>query len=348
MLIRPGVLEFVLSLAPPVTLILFLVALYRELTGHAGPSSRQDWALAAAAGTVIRIGFIVWSLVGTAAAVRSMPPQSRAQFSAAAIDLPGLWVHAIWRNILPDVIWIGFLLIFWRDVAPLGRWWTRGLAVVLCVVAMVPVVNGIGRTRASVDRYRADWRGRTVGLPVAQGQTQTRNAALTLAVRLIAPCGSSGAGAPMQLSGTANSYCLKEPTIVDQRDIAAAEFDQNAHDQSTIRLTLHDDAARRSIEVTGKNVGAPIAVVVNGQLVSVATIQVPLGKVWIARLAPNVADSMVEAFPRPHPVFPLWDQAALFWNLVILPTVLLAASAGLPCFLLSVCWTGPGAGTAAR
>lgn len=76
------------------------------------------------------------------------------------------------------------------------------------------------------------------------------NAALTLAVRLITPCDSVRTGAPMQLSGAAKSYCLKEPTIVDQRDIAAAEFDQDAYDKSTIRLTLNGDTARRFREMT--------------------------------------------------------------------------------------------------
>ena len=47
-LIERGTLEFVLALVSPITLVLFLVALYQELKGHASPRRRQVWALAAA------------------------------------------------------------------------------------------------------------------------------------------------------------------------------------------------------------------------------------------------------------------------------------------------------------
>ncbi len=335
-----GVVGFVLALVPGVTRILFLVALYLELTGHASPSRRQDWALAAACGVVVQIGLRVWPLL----TLSSLPPQIRAQFPRAAVDLPGQWAHAFFRNILPDVIWIGFLLMFWREAAPLGRRWTRTLAFILCLLTMPPVVNNFRGVLSGIHRYLSETRERTAARPGAQGQTQNRNTALTLAVRRVAPCGSVRAGAPMQPSGTAESYCLMEPAIIDERDIATAEFDPYANDQSTIRLTLNDDAARRSIQVTGKNIGSQIAVVVNGQLVSVATIQARLGQVWIARLAPNVADRVVESFPRRHPVFPFWDRVTLLWDLVIVWVVLLAASTGLPYFLFTVGWTGPGPG----
>jgi preprotein translocase subunit SecD len=67
----------------------------------------------------------------------------------------------------------------------------------------------------------------------------------------------------MQLLGTAKSYCFGGPTIVDQRDIATAEFDQDAHNKSTVRLTLNDDAAQRFRQVTRKNIGNEVGVVMN-------------------------------------------------------------------------------------
>ena len=325
--------QFWLPLVSPVTLLLFLVALYQELTGHASPSRRQVWAFAAAAGMAVRIGLRVWQLHAGAVALTSLPPQVRAQFSAAAFDFRGQWVQALLRNIIPAIIWIGFLLVFWRDVAPLGRKWTRGLAFVLCLVTTTQVVNEIGRTFSDTHRYLAGWPGRAVALLGTQGQTQDRNAALTLAVRLIAPCDSARAGAPMQLSGTAKNYCLNEPAIVDQRDIAWAEFDQNAYDKSSIRITLNDDAARRFNE----NLGLEVGVVLNGRLVSVSRLLAPTGQVWIAGLARNVAAKVVETFQRRRPVFTYWNLVILpAWSLV-LRLVLLAASAALPYFLFSVC-----------
>jgi hypothetical protein len=311
------------------------------LRGHASPSRRQVWAFPAASGMAVRVGLIARQLHANAVALTSLPTQIRAQLSAAALDVRGQWVHAIFTSIVPAVIWIGFLLVFWRDVAPLGRKWTRGLAFVLCLFTTAQVVNGIGRTLSGMHRYLTDWPGRTVALPGAQAQTQDRNAALSLAVRPITPCESVRAGAPMQLSGTAKSYCFNEPTIVDQRDIAWAEFDQNAYDKSTIRLTLNGGAARRLRNVTGKNIGLQIGVVIDGQLVSVEQIKDRVEQLWIGGLAHDVTDIVVETFQRRRPVFTFWHLVILpAWSLVILPAVLLAASAALPWFLFSIWRTG--------
>ena len=189
-------------------------------------------------------------------------------------------------------------------------------------------------------RYHANWPGRAVSLLATQAQTHDRNAALTLAVGLITQCDSVHAGA-MQLSRTAKSYCFIGPTIFDERDIATAEFDQDAYNESLVRLTLNDDAAQRFKQLTWKNIGNEVGVVINGQLVSVATIQAPIRQVvGIAGLAHDMADMVVKTFQRRRPVF-------TFWHLVILPAlsmgwaflqaVLLgAASAALPWFLFSV------------
>jgi len=145
----------------------------------------------------------------------------------------------------------------------------------------------------------------------------------------------------MQLSGTAKSYCFVGPTIVDERDIATAEADQDAYNKSIVRLTLNDDAAQRFKQLTGKNIGNEVGVVVNGQLVSVAMIQARIDQVvGIAGLAHDVADMVVETFQRRRPVFTFWQLVilpALSMGWAILQAVLLgAASAALPWFLFSV------------
>jgi hypothetical protein len=289
----------------------------------------------------VRVGLLARQLHANAVALRSLPPQIRAQLPAAAFDVSGQWVHAIFRSIIPAVIWIGFLVVFWRDIAPLGRKWTRRLAFVLCLFTTVQVVNEIGRFLSGMHRYFAGWPERAVTLLPTQAQTQGGNATLTLAVHLIAPCGSVRSGVPMQLSETAKSYCLNESTIVDQRDIATAEFDQDAYDKSTIRLTLNGDAARRLRNVTGKNIGLQIGVVIDGQLVSVEQIKERVEQLWIGGLAHDVAHIVVETFQRRRPVFTFWHLVILpAWSLVILPALLLAASAALPWFLFSIWRTG--------
>lgn len=104
--------QFWLPLVSPVTLILFLVALYQELTGHASPTRRQLWALAATSGMAIRIGLRAWYLHAGAVALNSLPPQIRARYPAETFDPSGQWVQAILRTIIPTVVWIGLLLLF--------------------------------------------------------------------------------------------------------------------------------------------------------------------------------------------------------------------------------------------
>jgi preprotein translocase subunit SecD len=132
----------------------------------------------------------------------------------------------------------------------------------------------------------------------AQVQTKGTNAALTLEVHFITACDSGRASAPMQLAGSPNKYCLQASTIVDQRDVASAGFDQHAYDKPTIELILKDDAALRLRGVTGKSIGLQIGVVINGQLVSVAQIQDRVEQVWIQGLPRNTAESVVQVFQR--------------------------------------------------
>jgi preprotein translocase subunit SecD len=217
-------------------------------------------------------------------------------------------------------------------------------------------VNEISRILSGMHRYLAKWPGRAVPLLATQAQTQDRNAALTLAVGLITQCDSVHAGEfpqlapPMQLSGTAKSYCFVRPTIVDERDIATAEFDQDASNESLVRLTLNDDAAQRLRQFTSKNIGNEVGVVINGQLVLVATIQAQIDQVGITGLAHDVADMVVETFQRRRPVFTFWHLVilrALSMGWGILQEVLLgAASAALPWFLFSVWRTRAALGSA--
>lgn len=94
--------------------------------------------------------------------------------------------------------------------------------------------------------------------------------------------------------------------------------------------------------MTGKKIGALAGVVLNGQLLLVATIQSRLDQLSVAGLAHDVAERVVETFQRRHPIFTFWNLVILrAWEFVIVRAVLLAAAAALAFFLFSVMWTGP-------
>jgi TonB family protein len=140
------------------------------------------------------------------------------------------------------------------------------------------------------------WNLATLGALGSVSGQEFSNSALTLGVHLVTMCGSEGASAAMQLAGSSNTYCLKTSTIVDQRDVASAGFDQYADDKSTIKLVLQSDAAQRFRELTIQSMGLQVGVVINGQLVSVAKIVGPSAQVWIAGLPQNTAESVIQVF----------------------------------------------------
>ena len=54
------------------------------------------------------------------------------------------------------------------------------------------------------------------------------------------------------------------------------------------------------LDVTRKNIGLKVGVVINGQLLSVAMIAGGTAHVWIAGLPQNTAESLIGAFQRLH------------------------------------------------
>ena len=140
-LIQPQILEFVLGLLSPVTLVVFLLGLYWELSEHRDARRRQLFALAAASGMGIRLGLTFRQLHETGVALRSLTPQMRAQMRAVP-DLTGVWVHAAIWTMLPTIMWIAFLLIFWHESAPLSRERTGKVAALLCIFTAVHQGDG--------------------------------------------------------------------------------------------------------------------------------------------------------------------------------------------------------------
>ena len=158
-LVQP--LEFVLGLLSPVTLIAFLLVLYRELSGHRDTHRRQAFALAAAVGMAISLGLTLWHFHETSVALSSLTPETRAQLPVVP-SLTARWVRtAIW-SVLPSVTWYAFLLVFWREASPLGRNSTRKLASVLCVITVFQGISSVSGLLPHFASYIPDWTGRPI------------------------------------------------------------------------------------------------------------------------------------------------------------------------------------------
>ena len=92
---------------------------------------------------------------------------------------------------------------------------------------------------------------------------------VTLAVRLVVPCGSPAAGTPVKsLAG----LCLDKKPFLTETDVESAEVHPGSGGRHLILLTFHHDAAMRELQVTLKNVGNRVAIVLDGRPLGAPTI----------------------------------------------------------------------------
>jgi preprotein translocase subunit SecD len=90
----------------------------------------------------------------------------------------------------------------------------------------------------------------------------------TLEVSLVTPCTGHTAGRPMKDPDGAGSICLDRTPFLTTRDVESAEVHHNAAGHATVFLVFHSDAAMRELQITMKNVGGRVGIVLNGRLVS--------------------------------------------------------------------------------
>jgi preprotein translocase subunit SecD len=91
---------------------------------------------------------------------------------------------------------------------------------------------------------------------------------VTLAVHLLVACSAPGAGQPVRLPGVEASRCLDHTPFLTQNDVASAEIHTNSKGRPTVFLTFRDEAAVRELDITRRNVGNRVGIVVNGRIVS--------------------------------------------------------------------------------
>jgi preprotein translocase subunit SecD len=120
---------------------------------------------------------------------------------------------------------------------------------------------------------------------------------VTLEVRLVAPCTSHTAGRPMKDPDGAGSICLDRTPFLATRDVESAEVHHTAAGHPVVFLVFHSDAAMRELQVTMKNIGGRVGIVLNGRLVSAP--KIPGGSRFLfidAGFTQAQAEGIVDAF----------------------------------------------------
>jgi preprotein translocase subunit SecD len=96
----------------------------------------------------------------------------------------------------------------------------------------------------------------------AQGSS---GATVTLSVHLVVAC--SGV-ATVKVKTAAGTKCLDPKPFLTQQDVESAELQKNSKGNPIVFLTFHNDAAMRELQITRKNIGNPVAIVLNGRVIS--------------------------------------------------------------------------------
>ncbi|MDR3699536.1 MAG: hypothetical protein P4L56_07875 [Candidatus Sulfopaludibacter sp.] len=127
----------------------------------------------------------------------------------------------------------------------------------------------------------------------AQGTAGTK---VTLSVHLVMPC-SGAATVKVQTAG--GTQCLDPTPFLTQQDVESAELQKNSKGNPIIFLTFHNDAAMRELRITRKNIGNPVAIVLNGRVVSAPVVAAASRFLYLAAdFKPDQAATLASALNR--------------------------------------------------
>jgi len=125
------------------------------------------------------------------------------------------------------------------------------------------------------------------------------SAPVTLAVHLLVPCAGPGAGRPVRLPGVDPSLCLDKTPFLTEKDVASAELHNNSKGRPNVFLTFHEEAAVRELDVTRRNVGGRVAIVVDGRIVSAPAVSSSSRLLYIdGNYTEKQAQALVAAFNK--------------------------------------------------
>jgi preprotein translocase subunit SecD len=105
-------------------------------------------------------------------------------------------------------------------------------------------------------------------LIAAAAWAQKTSPRISLQVSVAVPCSAKTAGKPMKDPTGAGSICLDRTPFLTERDVEAAEVRHNSEGHLIVFLTFHNEAAMRELQVTLKNVGGRVGIVLEGALIS--------------------------------------------------------------------------------
>jgi preprotein translocase subunit SecD len=120
-----------------------------------------------------------------------------------------------------------------------------------------------------------------------------------LAVHLVISCSAQGAGPAVRSPGVDTPICLDQTPFLTEKDVQGAEMHINSKGHPTVFLTFHDAAAMRELDITRKNVGNRVAILINGRVVSAPAVASSSRLLFIdGNFTEKQAQSLAESFNK--------------------------------------------------
>lgn len=122
---------------------------------------------------------------------------------------------------------------------------------------------------------------------------------VTLAVHIMVACPPGAPDSAAKLQTPAGPLCLDRKPFLTQDDVEAAEIQPGSKGSPTVFLTFHKDAAMRELQITRKNIGNHVAIVLNGRVVGTPLISAASRLLYIdGNYTQPEAEAVVGAFNR--------------------------------------------------
>jgi len=122
---------------------------------------------------------------------------------------------------------------------------------------------------------------------------------VTLSVHLVVACSSPDAGPKAAFPGLDAADCLDRAPFLTQKDVQVAEARRNSQGHTVVFLTFREDAAIRELNVTRRNTGHRVAILVNGRVAAAPPVSTGSRFLYIdGGYTAQQAEALVAAFNR--------------------------------------------------
>src|SRR5271157_635415 len=113
------------------------------------------------------------------------------------------------------------------------------------------------------------------------------------------PSHAGAARTSVKVQTAAGPLCLDRQPFLTQDDVQSAEIQPSPKGHPMVFLTFHEDAAIRELQITKKNIGNRVGIVMNGRVVDTPLIAAASRLLYIdAGFTQQQAEAVVSAFNR--------------------------------------------------